>query len=167
MSIKIVKGDMIESMLKGELDAYGQQCNCFCRQGRGIAPLLVKANPEVLEVDKATEEGNPYKLGKFSVTKDTTKPLVYNIYGQFHWSKFKVADGRNTDYRALLIGFESVYEDMLEKGITSIGLPLIGCGLAGGDWSIVRDIIADVFEDTFIDVTIFVLEDKYLENTND
>ena len=53
MSIKIVKGDMIESMLKGELDAYGQQCNCFCRMGRGIAPLLAKANPEVLEVDKA------------------------------------------------------------------------------------------------------------------
>lgn len=167
MSIKIVKGDMIESMLKGELDAYGQQCNCFCRMGRGIAPLLAKANPEVLEVDKATEEGNPYKLGKFSVTKDTTKPLVYNIYGQFHWSKFKVVDGRNTDYLALACALEAVYTDMYSKGIKSIGLPLIGCGLAGGDWSIVRDIIADVFEDTFIDVTIFVLEDKYLENTND
>ena len=62
---------------------------------------------------------------------------------------------------------EAVYTDMYSKGIKSIGLPLIGCGLAGGDWSIVRDIIADVFEDTFIDVTIFVLEDKYLENTND
>lgn len=167
MSIKIVKGDMIGSMLKGELDAYGQQCNCFCRMGRGIAPLLVKANPEVLEVDKATEEGNPYKLGTFSVTTDSSKPYVYNIYGQFHWSKFKIDGIRNTDYRALRIGFESVYEDMLQKGITSLGLPLIGCGLAGGDWDVVLPIIEDSFDDTYIDVTIFVLEDKYLEQNND
>lgn len=163
MSIKIVKGDMIESMLKGELQAYGQQCNCFCRMGRGIAPLLAKANPEVLEVDKATEEGNPYKLGTFSVTKDESKPLVYNLYGQFHWSKFKIEGKRNTDYSALESALEAVYTDMYSKGIKSIGLPLIGCGLAGGDWDIVKDLIDDVFEDTFIDVTIFVLEDKYLE----
>jgi len=167
MSIKIVKGDMIESMLKGELDAYGQQCNCFCRMRRGIAPLLVKANPEVLEVDKATEEGNPYKLGKFSVTTDSTKPLVYNIYGQFHWSKFKVVEGRNTDYQALEQGLLNVSLDMMVNQLTTLGLPLIGCGLAGGDWNIVKNIIEYTFQDTGIDVTIFVLEDKYLENTND
>lgn len=162
-NIKIVKGDMIESMLKGELDAYGHQCNCFCRMGRGIAPLLAKANPEVLKVDKATEEGNPYKLGTFSVTTDTTKPFVYNIYGQFHWSKFKVAEGRNTDYDALQKGLESVYVDMNVKGINSIGLPLIGCGLAGGEWKTVRSIIGDIFFGTNIAATIFVLDDKYLE----
>lgn len=167
MSIKIVKGDMIESMLKGELQAYGQQCNCFCRQSRGIAPLLVKANPEVLEVDKATEEGNPYKLGTFSVTTDSSKPLVYNIYGQFHWNKFKVVDGRNTDYEALYQGLCLVSCDMMIKGVSSLGLPLIGCGLAGGDWDIVKELIENCFMDTDIDVTIFVLEDKYLENNND
>ncbi len=53
--IKIAKGDMIKSMLDKELDTHGQQYNCFCRMGRGIAPLLAKANPEVLE-DKYLEE---------------------------------------------------------------------------------------------------------------
>lgn len=163
--IKIVKGDMIKSMLNKELDAYGQQCNCFCRMGAGIAPLLAKANPEVREVDNATEEGNPYKLGTFSVTTDPSKPLVYNIYGQFHWRKFQPSRGCNTDYEALYQGFLMVRDDMLEKGLSSLGLPLIGCGLAGGDWEKeVFPMIKHAFEDSGVDVTIFVLEDKYLEN---
>ena len=40
-------------------------------------------------------------------------------------------------------------------------------GPSGSGKTLVAQTIADVFEDTFIDVTIFVLEDKYLENTND
>lgn len=167
MSIKIVKGDMIESMLRGELQAYGQQCNCFCRQGRGIAPLLVKANPEVFEVDKATEEGNPYKLGTFSVTTDPTKPLVYNIYGQFHWNKFKIDGVRNTDYSSLESGLEAAFADMWDKNITTLGLPLIGCGLAGGDWNIVKEMIKNISDWYEINVTVFVLDEKYLENNND
>ena len=165
--IKIVKGDMIESMLNNELDAYAHQANCFCRMGRGIAPLLVKANPEVAVVDKDTEEGNPYKLGTFSVTTDTKKPLVYNIYGQFHWSKFKIEGQRNTDYTALMEGLESAFKDMWGKGIKTLGIPLIGCGLAGGDWGAVMEMVDGIAEWYEIDVTVFVSEDKYLENTND
>lgn len=164
MSIKIVKGNMVTSVLNKELEAYAHQANCFCRMGKGIAPLLVGVNPEILEVDKKTEAGNPYKLGTFSVTTDTSNPLVYNIYGQFHWSNFKVEKGRNTDYTALEKSLELAFEDMWNKGITTLGVPLIGCGLAGGDWEIVRHIVEYYAGWYEIDVTVFVLDDKYLEN---
>lgn len=164
MSIKIVKGDMVKSMLNNELQAYAHQANCFCTMGRGIAPLLVEANPEVLKVDKETEKGCPYKLGKFSMTKDKTKPLVYNIYGQFHWSKFKINGERNTDYNALESALELAFEDMWNKGIKTLGIPLIGCGLAGGDWKIVKEILYCLSSWYQINVTVFVLDDKYLED---
>lgn len=163
MSIKIIKGDMVKSMLDGKLQAYAHQANCFCTMGRGIAPLLVEANPEVAEVDKNTEAGNPYKLGTFSVTTDETKPLIYNIYGQFHWSKFKIDGKRNTDYSALEGALELAFEDMWDKKIKTVGIPLIGCGLAGGDWKVVKSMIDCLASWYQIDVTVFVLEDKYLE----
>lgn len=167
MSVKIVKGDMVKSLLNGELQAYAHQANCFCTMGKGIAPLLVEANPEILKVDKSTEAGNPYKLGTFSVTTDNSRPLVYNIYGQFHWSKFKIDGKRNTDYDALERALELAFEDMWDKGIKTLGIPLIGCGLAGGDWKVVRSIFDCLASWYQIDVTVFVLEDKYLDESKE
>jgi O-acetyl-ADP-ribose deacetylase (regulator of RNase III) len=36
-----------------------------------------------------------------------------------------------------------------------IGLPQIGCGLAGGDWEIVKKIIQDEFADCNVTVVIY------------
>jgi len=171
MSVKIINGDMVLSYKNNELDAYAQQCNCFCRQARGLAPLLVNANPDVLKVDKATVEGDKNKLGTVSIANTEGFPLLFNVYGQYHWSKYKVAPNRNTDYDALEEGLQEVLH-YLQKGIDpveygvdkntyrklTLGLPLIGCGLAGGDWdNVVLPMIKGLFEDSVIDVTIFVL----------
>lgn len=171
MSVKIVKGDMVKHMLSdNHLTAYAHQANCFCRMGCGIAPLLAKANPEVKYVDNMTEEGDRSKLGTFSRTSYSTyKPIVYNIYGQYHWSKYKVTPNRNTDYDALKQGLIAVKENLLhhcyqvaedigEIKEPTLGLPLIGCGLAGGNWEdVVYPMILDIFEDSPVDVTIFEL----------
>ena len=40
----------------------------------------------------------------------------------------------------------------------TLGLPLIGCGLAGGDWdNVVLPMIHKVFNNSGVDVTIFKL----------
>ncbi|AGH31938.1 hypothetical protein VPIG_00080 [Vibrio phage PWH3a-P1] len=138
--------------------------------GRGIAPLLAKANPQVRKVDNDTVVGDKAKLGTFTRTGYTiSKPIVYNIYGQYHWNKYKVAPNRNTDYDALMNGLVAVKENMKyhqqvvaedigELINLSLGLPLIGCGLAGGDWGgIVFPMIEEIFTDSGIEVTIFKL----------
>lgn len=166
MSIKIIEGDLVKSYLNNELDAYAHQCNCFCTMKRGIAPLLVKANPEVLIVDKLTETGDRNKLGGFTKASTENKPLIYNVYGQYHWSKYKEVDNINTNYNALYQGLVAVREDLHAyqyyhelDGQMTLGLPLIGCGLAGGDWKgVVKPMIKEIFEDSGIDVTVFVLK---------
>lgn len=162
--IKILKGDMVQSYKNNGLDAYAHQCNCFCRMGRGIAPLLAKANPDVRKVDNATGVGDKDKLGTFTVADTEGFPLLFNVYGQYHWAKFKVAPHRNTDYEALESGLDYVKKALVataryrgQERIT-LGLPLIGCGLAGGDWDgVVLPMIKKVFDNGIIDVTIFKL----------
>lgn len=138
-------------------DAYMHQCNCFCRMGRGIAPQLASAFPEVREVDNYTIPGDIEKMGHFSVTRKTS-PIIYNLYGQYHWKDHQPEPGRNTDYGKLAYSIISASKDMESKGVRSVGIPLIGCGLAGGDWEIVKCIIEGAFMDTDIKVTLFIKE---------
>ncbi len=149
---------MVASYKNNELDAYAHQANCFCRMGRGIAPLLAKANPDVRKADNETIEGCNMKMGTFSVAKTEGFPFLYNVYGQYHWHKWKEAPNRNTCYTSLAEGLEKVKGNMTYYNKTSLGLPLIGCGLAGGDWEgVVLPMIKDIFEGSSIEVTIFVL----------
>lgn len=163
--IKVIKGDMV-AHLKSEdrLDAYAHQCNCFCRMGRGIAPQLARAVPGLRNADDKTVPGDRNKLGRFTFATYKSS-MVFNLYGQYHWQKFQVAPGRNTDYTALENGLvairEALHQEQYTKGITqqmTLGLPLIGCGLAGGDWSgTVLPMIKEVFGNSGVDVTIFKL----------
>ncbi|AUG88412.1 phosphatase [Vibrio phage Vp_R1] len=137
-------------------DAYMHQCNCFCRMGRGIAPQLAKAFPEVREVDMSTEVGDRSKMGTF--TKTSEFPIIYNLYGQYHWTNYKVAPGRNTDYNKLAGALVRASNDMASCGHTTVGIPLIGCGLAGGDWNVVKPIVEGAFKANDIEVTLFIKE---------
>lgn len=163
MSVNIIKGDMVLSYQNNELDAYAHQCNCFCRMSRGIAPLLAKANPYVRKVDSKTLEGDKNKMGNVSIVDTMGFSVLYNVYGQYHWSKYKEAPNRNTCYDSLKNGLyvvkwhlQSLMVDINDT--KTLGLPLIGCGLAGGDWEgVVLPMIKEIFEDSEIEVTIFVL----------
>ena len=52
------------------------------------------------------------------------------------------------------------YEDVL-----NIGFPLIGCGVAGGDWNIVEEMIKEVFEG-LPNVEIYIYTLDKLEGKN-
>lgn len=157
MIINVVKGDMVKhAQSENHFDAYAHQCNCFCRMGRGIAPQLAEAFPEVRVADNNTYDIEPdNKLGSITIA-ETEGPVIYNAYGQLHWKHYPVAPGRNTDYGALANALVKIRRDMQSKGLRTLGLPKIGCGLAGGDWFKVREIIAQVFDSYDIAVTVFI-----------
>lgn len=157
---KTEKRCMIESLNKNELMAYAQQCNCFCRMGRGIAPLIAKARPDARDADNNTVRGDLSKMGTFTRTHPEAGSLVYNIYGQYHWRLHQVEPGRNTDYVELYKGLCAMAEDLRsvfpDHETITVGFPFIGCGLAGGDWDkVVLPAIKQVFEDEVFEVTIF------------
>ena len=154
MPIKYKVGCLVKAAKEGEIDVIGHCANCFNTMKSGIAPQIARAFPEAWAADQDTDKGCKSKLGHFTwaVSGDVT---VFNLYGQYHYSPRTIM---HLDYGALLSSLDWAAWFMKKAGDKSIGLPKIGCGLAGGDWNIVLGIIRRTLKD--FDVTIYVLDEK-------
>ncbi|QDP00045.1 macro domain-containing protein [Thalassotalea sp. PS06] len=132
-----VEGDLIELALNGEFDVIVHGCNCFCTMGAGLAKAIKFEFPEAYQADLETEKGSEDKLGKYSqvtVQRGNHKITILNAYTQFHWR----GRGVKADYNAIKEVFSNIKTEFCGK---RIGYPLIGAGLAGGDWNIISEII--------------------------
>ena len=127
--------------------------------GSGIAPQIAKRYPGAEAVDSATIKGDSDKLGTFTcaivsrnVNGETIdNGIVYNLYGQYGYG----GNGVNTKYECLKQAMQKMQQQLKDESNESIiGLPLIGCGLGGGDWEVVSKIINEVFTN---EVHIYVL----------
>lgn len=110
-----------------------QGCNCQITQGSGLAKQL-RAFPEVYQADiDYGRKGDKSKLGEYSVA-NLGNAKVFNCYTQLYYGNYKV----QVDYDAI----EKVFTSLIDEvGKEVLYIPLIGAGLAGGDWNKLRDII--------------------------
>ena len=149
---KEIKGDLIKLGKEGMFNIISHGANCLCRMGAGIAYGIAKNFPDAVKADNNTVCGDASKLGDYSAgyhyNSDSGEYLtILNCYTQY---SYKTEDNQApVDYDAI--------ENVLTKinnvhKYKSIGLPLIGCGLAGGDWNVVKEIIQRTLVD--MDVTI-------------
>lgn len=158
-----VTGDIFNNL---ELDAIAHQCNCFHTMGGGIARIIAQKYPEALEADKKTAYGSKEKLGSASLALvshelDTSKNiLIFNCYSQYNFG-----GGVQTHYDSVRKVFDFIKRSGEKAaslaGPVTLGIPYgYGCGLAGGDWNIVRGIIGEVFGDSkHVNVQICKLPD--------
>lgn len=135
--MKIVNGDLIQLAQLGHFDVIVHGCNCFCTMGAGIAKGIKSAFPAAFQADQLTTKGDKSKLGRWSsatVTTEHGQLTIINAYTQFHWR----GQGIKVDYDAMRLVFQKLQLQFADK---RIGLPQIGAGLAGGDWSVISRII--------------------------
>lgn len=108
--------------------------------------------PAAYEADLATERGSKDKLGTISAATVPTDGsrnsapahslTVVNAYTQFGFGPRK--DGSPPiDYAAVSSAFSAIKDQYSGK---RIGFPLIGAGLAGGDWGRIQEIIKEQLE---------------------
>ena len=137
--MKYKTGCLIQLALDGEFDVIVHGCNCFNTMGAGIAKTIKKHFPEAYEEDCKTKKGDEGKLGEYtSYTYQTEhgELTVVNGYTQYKfWGS-----GSQLDYPALRCVFAKIKEDFPDK---RIGFPMIGAGLAGGDWNKIKEIIKE------------------------
>lgn len=163
--IKEIDGDLISLALENKFDVIAHGCNCKNMMGAGIALQMTKTFKadllddtyleEMLKVDTAFNDieklGNivsfiPYHEKYFSnVPKDL---IVVNAYTQYY-------PGKNLDISALILCLRKM--NKLFKG-KHIGLPRIGCGIAGGDWTVVKQIIINTLVDCEVTIVNFKKE---------
>lgn len=139
--IETVPGDIFA----GASEVIIHQANCHHSMASGIAKEIRERFPEAYAADCATAQADLGKLGTFSAAEvmRAGSPLrfVVNLYSQYGYR-----DGdRRTSYDAMLAGLLRVRQDARFAGL-SLAVPhRIGCGLAGGDWTVVRAILEAVF----------------------
>lgn len=155
MKLTYKKGCLIAALKNKEVGAIAHQANCFRTMRSGIAPVIAEAWPAVREVDNITDYGDRSKMGTFSFAT-VPEGFVFNIYGQYHWNRRNA--GYGTSYEHLGMGLSGVADFMVNHEIQTLGLPRIGCGLAGGDWGIVEHLIKQNFAHTDIEVIVYELE---------
>lgn len=153
MKYKEIEGDLIDLAKKGKFDVIAHGCNCFCTMGAGLAPQMAKAfGADKFPMEDKEYVGDINKLGTidweivclvnsevvdhFDLNDDDlpTYLTVVNCYSQYGFGK-NHANGTAAplDYEALTLCMRKM--NHLFKG-KHIGLPLIGCQLAGGIWDV-------------------------------
>lgn len=135
--MKHINGNLITLAQEGHFDVIVHGCNCFCTMGRGIALAIKQAFPQAYKADLSTARGDHAKLGTFSCAQASVNGqtvTVVNAYTQYqYWGA-----GVKADYDAIRRVFRAIATQF--KG-SRIGYPLIGAGLARGDWAIISAIL--------------------------
>ncbi|MEJ2612624.1 MAG: macro domain-containing protein [Candidatus Thiodiazotropha sp.] len=135
--MKEIDGDLLQLAKEGVFDVIIHGCNCQCQMGKGIALSVKNEFPQAYKADCDTEKGAKEKLGDYScanVSYNGNEFTIVNAYTQFHWR----GKGVKADYEAIKKVMTKIKQKYSGK---RIGYPLIGAGLAGGDWSVISNII--------------------------
>jgi O-acetyl-ADP-ribose deacetylase (regulator of RNase III) len=131
-----IAGDIVSNIDTTKKTVILHGCNCKHIMGGGIALYLRRLFPIIYTVDKATKMDDITKLGTFSVANINNNLTILNCYTQFG---IGIVDGIiPVDYIAIDKCMETISEMYKDY---EIRIPKIGCGLAGGDWNIVKEII--------------------------
>lgn len=142
-----IKGDVRDTHIKNI--AHG--VNCQNKMGSGVAKALFERWPEVKEfyhlMFEEISPNNPELLGVTQKVMCDDKN-IYNCFTQLNYGY----DGKKyVNYAAIALAFD----DMKHEGVKEVAIPKIGCGLAGGNWSIVEQLINDATGD---DLDVYVYE---------
>lgn len=148
--VKYKKGDLLEAT--EDIICHG--VNCVGGFGSGVAGQIAKKWPEVRNHYLARHCDDDWRLGDVQFVQIDKRKYVANCATQL---AYLPRGKQHVDYGAILRCMNEV-KAFAWAGDRwtmpySIAIPKIGCGLAGGDWEIVKKILEDVFHD--YDCTVY------------
>lgn len=164
VGLTVVKGDLL-SVTEGVI-AHG--VNCRGAFGSGVAGAIAKKFPWVRDsyLHKYNTEG--WVLGDVQLVKSdgTNQPKKSTMQGILNIPGVVFAncatqddfgtDKVNLDYSALEKCIDKVLH-FCAKAKLPLAIPRIGCGLAGGDWETVQEIIIRLNADRKVPITVYEL----------
>ena len=145
-------------------DLLTSDCNIICHQvncqgvmGSGIAKQIRETYPLVYKCYMSLYKNDRPKLGEIGICPLDNGRWVINMYSQNHFLPRGIC---HTDYYAFTKCIQQIKEVAVNRVARGdkikIGFPYkIGCGLAGGDWSIVEKILTDTFLNENLEVEIW------------
>jgi O-acetyl-ADP-ribose deacetylase (regulator of RNase III) len=147
--VEITRGDI----LTANTEALVNTVNCVGVMGRGIALQFRKAFPENFKVYEAACKRGDVRPGHMLVVELSllTGPrYIINFPTKRHWKG-------KSQMRDIDAGLPALIEEIRKRGIGSVAVPPLGCGLGGLDWSKVRPQIVRAF-DNLPDIRVLLFE---------
>jgi O-acetyl-ADP-ribose deacetylase (regulator of RNase III) len=156
MSINYIIGDATQPIGEGP-KIIVHICNDIGGWGRGFVVALSKRWPQPEQRYRAwhrREEAAPFSLGEVQLVQVGEATWVANLIGQ---RDVKTVDGvPPVRYDAIRKGLQRVAVEAHRMG-SSIHMPRIGCGLAGGKWEEVGKIVEQELVGKGLSVTVYDL----------
>lgn len=154
MITKYINGDITETELK--YIAHG--VNCLDVMGSGVAKALFIKWPEVKEQYHAFNKNVSLekRLGLCIPVITSAGTTIYNCYTQFNFGYNGI---RYVNYAAIVKSLSSLALDPING---PVAIPKIGCGLAGGNWNFVEQLINDTVGDK---LEIWVYDNNTLKSS--
>ena len=148
------------NLLEHDGKFIGHQVNCQGVMGGGVAKQIKNKWYNVYEsYSSLCKNTQTSLLGKSQYLITDDDKVIFNLFGQ----DFYGTDKRYTDYDALsdavceALGYVKFYNIARNKH-EPLALPyLIGCGLAGGDWYVVKKILEDLSYTFNVDIILYKL----------
>jgi len=146
--IKVSKGNIIDA----ESEALVNTVNCIGFMGKGIALQFKKAFPENFEAYShacRAKEVNPGRMFVYETGNMLNPRYIINFPTKWHWRE-------NSRLEDIESGLQSLVQEIRQRGIKSVAVPPLGCGLGGLDWQVVRPMIEKAMSQVpDVDVKLF------------
>jgi O-acetyl-ADP-ribose deacetylase (regulator of RNase III) len=144
MATTFVKGDLFAHT---GLDALAHGCNCAGAMGKGIAVRFRERFPKMYEAYKERCADGRFALGDvFAWPEDGL--TIFNLGTQKTWRT-------KADLSAIETAVRSMVRLAEQSRIARVGLPRIGAGLGGLAWPAVRALLAEIGNDTHVELVVF------------
>lgn len=150
--VKEMNGNILDS----GADVICHQVNCQGAMGAGLAKQIRQRWPDAYEdyINFCSLSGPYDKLGEVKLTEVSPGKYIAHAFAQLNYGRKNLC---YTSYDALSSCFEYLARLQYEWGVR-VAFPYgIGCGLAGGDWNVVRANIEDIFGNAYADCEIWKL----------
>lgn len=145
MKIEYVKGDLLTTDIRNVLHG----CNSRGVMGSGVAKAIRAKYPRAYTDYKLKYDSYGLDLGSIVISVQDDGKAIYNAITQKDYGRD--SSTVYVSYWAIAEAFRKI--DTLD--IDEIAMPMIGAGLANGDWKVISAIIENTL--TSVQPTVYVL----------
>ena len=148
--IKTIKGNVLDA----PITYICHQVNCKGVMGAGLAKQIKDKWPQVYYDYRTECIYNPVEelMGGILISRLNDNVKIVHMFAQNEYGINK----RQTDYEAFESCLNKIATSISNKDYTTIRFPYgIGCGLAGGDWSIIQNLIQKVLGEYNVEFYLF------------